>query len=638
MSRPVKSDSSRSGLGFADYEGVYLPDGDILFNSSRCVQTVDCWWTEVSNLYACDKNGGHMRRVSFDQVHTNYPQILDDGRVVYTRWDYNDRGQIYPQPLFQMNADGTNQTEFYGNNSWFPTTVMHARGIPGTQKLITVLSGHHSHQRGKLAIIDPSKGQQEASGVQLIAPVRKTEAVHVDAYGQDGDQFKYPYALSETEFLVTYDPIGGGSHKYKRPYGVYLMTSDGRREMLAWNSELSSNQPVPLATRARPHVRPSQVDYRKGEGVYYLKDIYTGPGLEGIERGTVKSLRVVALEFRAAGVGSNRNRGPAGGALVSTPVAVGNGTWDVKRVLGEAKVYDDGSACYKVPARTPVYFQALDEKGHVVQTMRSWSTLQPGETLSCVGCHESKSESVLYGRSGSQALLAGPQKLKEFYGPARGFSFNKEVQPVLDRNCVRCHYDRKELWARINPEREVANPDPATLPGADKGQVEAAFSLLSETTADVRAKRHFSDSYLALTNVGPRANPKRNYWLFAGESNEMVNWTNVQSSPEMLPPYAAGAAKSRLFDMLDEGHYGVKLQREELDKLGLLDRSAGSVLRRLHRGQCLERRREGEVRPLPGEAGLDGRGRCAEYRVATGERASRRGVGSIHLPQRSSES
>ena len=124
-----------SGLGFADYEGMYLANDDIIFNSSRCVQIVDCWWTEVSNLYRCDKDGKFLRRLSFDQVHTNFPTVLEDGRIIYTRWDYNDRGQLYPQPLYQMNPDGTSQMEFYGNNSWFPTTILHARGIPGTKKV-----------------------------------------------------------------------------------------------------------------------------------------------------------------------------------------------------------------------------------------------------------------------------------------------------------------------------------------------------------------------------------------------------------------------------------------------------------------------------------------------------------------------
>ena len=100
------------GLGVADYEGAYLPGGGILFNSTRCVQTVDCWWTEVSNLYVCDRDGGNIRRLTFDQVHDNYPTVTPDGRILYTRWEYNDRGQLYPQPLFEMNADGTNQREF----------------------------------------------------------------------------------------------------------------------------------------------------------------------------------------------------------------------------------------------------------------------------------------------------------------------------------------------------------------------------------------------------------------------------------------------------------------------------------------------------------------------------------------------
>ncbi len=551
-----------AGLGFADYEGAYLSDGNIIFNSTRCVQIVDCWWTEVSNLYICDKDGQHMRRVGFDQVHTNYPTVTYDGRVLYTRWDYNDRGQIYPQPLFQMNPDGTGQTEAYGNNSWFPTTIMHARGIPGTQKILAVLSGHHSHQRGKLALIDPSVGTQEATGVTLVAPIRETKAVRVDAYGQDGEQFQYPYPVTETQFLVAYRPQGSRNRRDGKPFGIYFMDVDGRRELLAADARISCQQPVPLASRPVPPARPSTVDYRKTTGVYYVRDVYVGPGLQGIERGTVKRLRVVSLDFRVAGIGENGSGGLGGGALASTPVSVRNGTWDVKTVLGSAPVHEDGSAMFLVPARTPVYFQLLDANGFVVQSMRSWSTLQPGETFSCVGCHEDKNAVSPAEGYVSRALQEGARPLEPFYGPARGFSFPKEIQPILDKHCIRCHNDRSAMLTALSEPRNrkgakapvVAKPTVAALPARPLAPGEKrAFSLLGEGNLDKGAKRYWSDSYLQLTQNG--------------KPNKIVQWLNVQSIPPMLPPYFAGSAKSELISMLAAGHNDVKLSREEMDKL-----------------------------------------------------------------------
>jgi formylglycine-generating enzyme required for sulfatase activity/Tol biopolymer transport system component len=526
------------GLGFADYEGAYLPNSDIIFNSTRCVQTVDCWWTEVSNLYTCDKDGKYLRRLTFDQVHTNFPTVMEDGRVIYTRWEYNDRGQIYSQGLFQMNPDGTGQTELYANNSWFPTTIMHARGIPAAQKVVAILCGHHTHQHGKLAIIDNRMGRQEASGVQLIAPVRRTEAVRVDAYGQDGDQFQYPYPLSETEFLVAYDPQGSANGQYVRPYAIYLMTIDGRRELLASDPNISCNQPIPLAPRDRPHIRPSLVDYRQKTGTYYMQDVYAGQGLEGIPRGTVKKLRVIALDYRAAGIGRTYNSGPGGESLSSTPVSVGNASWDVKLVLGDATVYEDGSALFIVPARTPVYFQALDAKGHMVQTMRSWSALQPNETFSCVGCHESKNEAPPIRRT-TLAMQAGPEPLKPFYGPPRGFSFHKEIQPILDRHCVSCH----------------------------TGKETEPFSLSASQTVDGNLKRKWSDSYLALTGAQWLEWPGSGFYYKGNQDGELVNWINNMSVPTMLPPYDKGAAKSGLITILEQGHEGVNLSPEEMDKI-----------------------------------------------------------------------
>jgi hypothetical protein len=528
------------GLGVADYEGIYLPDGGIMFNSTRCVQIVDCWWTEVSNLYACDRDGSRIRRLTFDQVHDNYPTVTEDGRILYTRWEYNDRGQIYPQPLFQMNPDGTTQAEFYGVNSWFPTTILHARSVPGTGRVMAIATGHHSRQTGKLIMIEPAKGRQENEGVQQIAPVRATPAARIDAYGQDGDLFQYPYPLNEHEYLVTYHPVGWRWYEgeYGPRFGIYAMFEDGRRERLVMDDRMPCSQSIPVRPRTAAKIQPSRVDYAKTEGVYYVQDVYAGPGLDGVPRGIVKTLRVVALEFRAAGIGSNENGGPGGGALISTPVAIGNGAWDPKIILGDADVHADGSAYFRAPAQTPVYFQLLDEQGRMVQTMRSWSTLQPGETASCVGCHESKNEVPIAARSLTSALKEQPQALRPFYGPARGFSFAKEIQPILDRACVECH----------------------------DGRPDVPYDLRRNAVVDPGAKRRWSRAYLELTHSAPDEPAASSRWR-GNADHPMVNWTSAQSTPPVQPPLSVGANRSRLMELLDAGHEDVLLTTEEMHKL-----------------------------------------------------------------------
>lgn len=547
------------GLGFADYEGVYLPNDDIVFNSTRCVQTVDCWWTEVSNLYTCDRDGRYLRRLAFDQVHDNFPTVMPDGRVIYTRWEYSDRGQLFVQGLFQMNPDGTGQTEFYGNNSWFPTSLLHARGIPGTQKVVATFSGHHTLQVGKLGIVDPARGRQENSGAQLIAPVRETPADRIDYYGQDGELFQYPYPLGESEFVVACAPLGWSRSPTR--FKLYWIAADGRRELLVADPDVSCNQAVPLAARPRPLVRPSLVDYSKATGTCYLQDIYAGPGLEGVARGTIKRLRVIALDYRAAGMGWNYNAGPAGDALVCTPPAIGNGSWDVKVVLGDATVHPDGSAFFNLPARTPVYFQAIDAGGYAAQTMRSWLTVQPGENVSCLGCHESKNSTLPAQARLSTAFASGPQDLIPFQGPARGFSFAHEIQPILDRSCVRCHNDARKLEERLGHVVTI----PPSRAVASEADDETAFSLCSTPVTEGLAKRQWSASYLALVQATQKT--LEGHLYLAGTSNTLVNWISAQSVPDMLPAYSAGAARSGLLSLLAEGHYDAHITPEEMERI-----------------------------------------------------------------------
>ncbi|MHC4505237.1 MAG: HzsA-related protein, partial [Planctomycetota bacterium] len=517
-----------SDRGIADYEGIYLPDGNIMFSSTRCFQNVDCWHVSVCNMYLMNGDGKHMRRIGFDQVHTNYPQVHpENGLVTYTRWEYNDRGQIYPQPLFQMYPNGVRQTEYYGNNSYFPTTILHARGIPGTGKVLAVLSGHHTHQRGKLAIIDPSRGRQETSGVTLVAPVQKPRGIiKVDKYGQGGDQWQYPYPLDEDNYLVTFRPRG------QKRFGIYFMNRKGERVLLASDPAISCNQPVPLAPRPLPPRPPYPTDWRRKTGSYTIQDIYRGPGLKGVARGTVKKVRVVALDYMATDIG--RKHGPS---TISDLAA-----WDVKIVLGEAPVHEDGSAAFEVPARTPVYFQAIDAKGHVVQTMRSWSTLMPGEVFSCVGCHENKNE-TMPNRGASMALKVGVKPLEPFYDiTGKGFSFPKMIQPILDAKCVECHKGGK-----TDP------PDLQATPVWDKA-----------------ARKFWNRSYHVLISTNrPRgpANDTQQRLGVVAERSKYLNWIGRWSVPVMIPPYSHGSSQSPLVALLEKGHEKVKMTQEELDKI-----------------------------------------------------------------------
>lgn len=535
----------------ASFEPCYLPNGDIMFSSSRIVQHITCGWGDCSNLFIMNKDGQYARRVGFDQTNTAFPHALEDGRVIYTRRDYNDRGQVWAHKLFAMNPDGTQQMEFWGNSSFHPTTFQHARGIPGTKRVITIIGGYHTTQGGKLAQIDLEEGRQEPYGVRLIPsgehPVMKQTSG--DNYGKEGDQYQYPYPIDKNSFLVCYS-LGGllypdnSSHLRRDAdmrYNLYFMTMDGRRELLAADPDISCLQGVPVMPRPVPHARPSAVDYTKDFGIFSVSDVYSGQSMQGVPRGTVKKLRVVEIRYKTlTNGGTVSSNGPGGYGHSVTPIATNSGTYDVKVILGDAKVYEDGSACFQVPARAPVYFQLLDEKNHVVQTMRSWATLMPAEKMSCVGCHETKQQSPPGRRFTNLALAAGPEKLKPFYGDTRGFSFIKEIQPILDKHCVSCHRPGGEA-----PDYLLTSDTESDPTNGDNGN----------------PHRVWLKSYRTLTGWPL---PSKRYHT----GNEIVNWIGRLGAITLHPPYEAGAAKSKMISMMEDGHGNrVKLTREELDKL-----------------------------------------------------------------------
>jgi hypothetical protein len=308
------------------------------------------------------------------------------------------------------------------------------------------------------------------------------------------------------------------------------MNKQGQRALLAADPDISCNQPVPLTPRPIPPQPIYPTDWRRTTGGFVSQDVYRGQGLTGVARGTVKKIRVVALDFMATDIG--RKHGPS---AISDLAA-----WDVKVVLGEAPVHEDGSAAFEVPARTPVYFQAIDAAGHVVQTMRSWSTLMPGEVFSCVGCHESKDQAV-EARRATLALQAGIQPLEPFHDlTGRGFSFPKTIQPIFDAKCVRCH-DGSEP------------PD-----------------LRATLVWDAAARKSWNRSYHELISTdrpsGP-ANDTNQQLEVIEERSRYLSWIGRWSVPVMIPPYSHGSSRSPLISLLKSGHGGVYMTEEEMAKL-----------------------------------------------------------------------
>lgn len=495
-----------------NYDACYLPDGAILFTSTAPMVGVPCVTgaSHVSNCYRREPTGA-IRRLTFEQDHDWCPTVMPDGRVLYQRWEYSDIPHFVSRILFTMNPDGTNQMAHYGTNSYWPNSMFYARPIPGDPtRFVAVVSGHHDTQRmGELVLFDTARGTHEADGAVQRFPGRGQRVKPVIADGLVGaswPKFLHPWPLSDRYHLVS-AKLRGDSR-----FGIYLADAFDNLTLICESPNGNLMEPIPLRAQPTPPAIPNRVRPGERTATVQVTDIYAGPGLQGVPRGTVKQLRLFTYQFAYHGMGGQMNR-------------IGlDGPWDVKRIIGTVPVSADGSAYFRVPANTPISMQPLDADGKALQLMRSWMTAMPGETISCNGCHESTGSAAR--RSRPAAAMRLPDSIRPWYGSTRGFSFRREVQPVLDRYCVSCHGG----------------------PGAGKPDLrDAADVRPTARDAGYNNGTHFPPSYLAL----------RSY----------VRGHTMESDIHLLTPAEFSADTTRLVRMLKQGHHGVRLGREAWDRL-----------------------------------------------------------------------
>ena len=405
------------------YDGTYLPDGRIIANSNIGYQGVPCvnGSDPVGNMVLYTPQSKNLRRLTFDQDANWNPVIMNNGRVMYTRWEYTDLTHYYTRIVMNMNPDGTEQKALYGSGSMFPNSTFDVQPLPGyASAFVGIISGHHGVARsGRLILFDPAKARKGAAGMLQEIPHRNRPIVEeVKDRLVDGvwPQFIKPSPLNDTYFLVA------AKLDKNDLWGIYLVDKFDNVTCLHKMEGEGYISPIAVRKTVTPPAIPDRVKLDDKQATVFIQDIYEGEGLKGIPRGTVKSLRLHAYDVQTQ---SDHNwHGIQSG-------------WDIKRMLGTVPVEEDGSVIFKIPANTPVSIQPLDKDGVAVQWMRSWLTGQPGEIVSCVGCHEDQNQIVIPKRV--IASQKAPHALTPPEGGTRSFTFDLEVQPILDRACIACH-------------------------------------------------------------------------------------------------------------------------------------------------------------------------------------------------------
>ena len=545
------------------WDACYLPNRDqFVMLGTAAYQFLPC---EDGNMpmavmYRKDRKTGEIRQLTYEQDSDYTPNVTHDGRILYTRWEYSDQPHYWSRVLMTLNPDGVGQLSVWGSNSFVPTFFYCARTVPGDPHLITMIGGGH-HDRaevGRFFQIDPTLARAYPFRYDppdrdwgparhtlriptVVYPKEKTGMVHeFPGWGKDveGDMadpytmnqfargkpyFSHPWPLDAKYNLATVKAAPDAL------MGLYLVDVFDNVTRIAEAEDGLYLEAMPFAPRKRPPIIPDRSVKGKKTCSVHIADIYNGPGLKGVPRGTVKKMRLFSYHYNYHKTGGHSSTGWIGYRRSGYNERVESG-WDVKRILGTVDIEPDGSCCFEMPANTPISVQPLDEKGQAVQLMRSWIVGMPGERVSCTGCHEDNRSSIHTKRTiADEKYFKGEiQKIKPTDGDGiRPWGFANEMFPVVRKYCLSCHGDKEK----------------SPLAKADQGGFAEGGKLSGKRLWMGTAEEAYRVLHPYIHRPGP------------------------ESEETMLPVMDYHASTSPLVQMLRKGHHGVKMAPEDCLKI-----------------------------------------------------------------------
>jgi hypothetical protein len=564
---PVGPPRQLTNSAYHDVDPIYLPDGKIIFCTTRGNTYVRCLpGSPCTVLARCDADGGNIRIISLNSEPDYTPSLLPDGRVLYTRWEYTERPLWRLQKLWTMNPDGTAVAHYWGNRSSYPDVTWEARPVPGTGKVMFTGVGHHSVEGGPIGIVDVGEGRDfpdglykvtaEAPWSEVMDPPADQIRIYSPVYRASPVCWRFcsPYPLSDHDFLVSADADPAYRERRARlrreGYRLYLMDVEGNRELIyAGTGPGGVWCALPLRPRTPPPVIPERAAWPKAgqqaqEGVLYSANVLEG--VDGLPAGKAKYLRVLQQDHKTYSTSgkSFRHGGPTISALQEDAV---------KRILGTVPLAADGSVSFKAPAGKAIYFQLLDENHRCLQIMRSFTGVMPGEVRGCLGCHEQHSGAPAV-TGAARAMSHPPAALTPPpWGAEVSVSYERFAQPVLDKHCGKCHQGEGKGRAVLDltlrggvPEKGI--DDPRLLPFK-----EPYLTLIGDTAWMGQAQRGAAKG--------------KGYGL-AGALPVEAGRYKGQDPYGPIPPLSMLSYASPLIDLVTKGkHNGVKIEGEDLLRL-----------------------------------------------------------------------
>ena len=541
------------------WDACYLPNRDqFVMLGTAAYQFLPC---EDGNmpmavLYRKDRKTGEIRQLTYEQDSDYTPTITHDGRVLYTRWEYSDQPHYWSRVLMTCNPDGIGQLSVWGSNSFIPSFFYCARTVPGDPHLITMIGGGH-HDRaevGRFFQVDPTLARAYPFRYDppdrdwgparhtlripaKVFPKEKTGLVHefpgwgktvegdmadpytMNQFARGKPYFSHPWPLDAKYSLATVKNAPDSL------MGIYLVDVFDNITLIAEAEDGLYVEAMPFAPRKRPPVIPDRSVKGMKTCSVHIADIYNGPGLAGVPRGTVKKMRLFSYHYNYHKTGGHSSTGWIAYRRSGYNERVESG-WDVKRIIGTVDIESDGSCCFEMPANTPISVQPLDEKGRAVQLMRSWIVGMPGERVSCTGCHEDNRSSIHTKRTiADEKYFRGEmQKIKPVDGDGiRPWGFANEMFPVVRKYCFSCHGEKEKS--------PVAKADQGGFGGEGKLNGKRLWMGTAE------------EAYRVLHPYIHRPGP--------------------ESEETMLPVMDYHASTSPLVQMLEKGHHGVTLADDD---------------------------------------------------------------------------